>query len=68
MMKQEKNMSIQQLDELATRLTSIANYALEIAMTPEEIIEEINYLSRKLRQEAAELDAEMERVFLREYA
>ena len=67
-MKQEKNMSIQQLDELATRLTSIANYALEIAMTPEEIIEEINYLSRKLRQEAAELDAEMERVFLREYA
>ena len=61
-------MSIQQLDELATRLTSIANYALEIAMTPEEIIEEINYLSRKLRQEAAELDAEMERVFLREYA
>ena len=68
MMKQEMPITIHELTDLATRLTSIANYALEIAMTPEEIIEEINYLSRKLRQEAAELDAEMERVFLREYA
>ena len=61
-------MTIHELTDLATRLISIANGAETLAMTPGEIIQEVRYLAGQLRRQADDLDLEMDRVFLQEYA
>ena len=61
-------MSIQELTALADRLSSIAWDAEKLAMTREELLEEVRYLSAQLRKEADDLDLEMDRLFLQEYA
>lgn len=61
-------MSIQELTALADRLSSIAWDAEKLAMTREELLEEVRYLAGELRKEADDLDLEMERHFLQEYA
>ena len=67
-MKQEMNMSIHELTALAARLSSITAYAEELALTREEILEEVRFLAWQLRQEADKIDLEMDRQFLQEYA
>lgn len=61
-------MSIQELTALAARINAIADLSEGLAMTAEECIQEMRYLARLLNQQADELDLEMDRQFLQEYA
>lgn len=60
-------MTIQDLCKLAGRLQGMAYDAEELAMTREELQQEIIYLARELLDEANRIDLEMDRQFLKEY-
>jgi hypothetical protein len=68
MMKKEMPMSIHDLCKLASRLQGMAYDAEVLAMTREELQQEIIHLARELLNEADEIDLEMDRQFVQEYA
>lgn len=61
-------MSIQELCKLAGRLQGMAYDAEVLAMTREELQQEIIHLARELLNEADKIDLEMDRQFIQEYA
>ena len=61
-------MSIPEILSLAARLHGMVYDAEELAMTREELQQEILQLAKELRQEADQIDLEMDRRFLQEYA
>lgn len=60
-------MTIQELCSLASRLHGIVYDSEKLAMTREELQEEILQVARDLRRQADEIDLEMDRQFIQEY-